>query len=586
MANALMAAVPPVFGLYSSFYPVLVYFIFGTSRHISVGTSAILAIMVGMVAVDLVPDVASLGNRTEGAESGQWSLEAARVGVAAQVTFMSGLIQLVLGVLRLGAVSCWLSEPLVRGYTTAAAYYVTVYQLRFLMGIKTGGHSGVLAALRTLVDVLSRITEASLGTLVVSAVSVGMLLGLRLLNRLLVKRLPAPIPSELITIVVMTGVSAHMGLSARYGVEVVGDIPSGLSAPALPPLSFSVGVLLPAFAIAVVGFGFMASFAKMAALKHGYSVDNNQELVALGLSNSVGGVFQCFAVSCSMSRTLVQESTGGKTQMASALSALVILVILLKVGELFQQLPKTVLAAIIVVSLQGMYRQVTDMVALWRTDRMDLLVWVVTFVATLVLNLDLGLAAAIGFALLTVIFRTQSPRYSLLGQIPGTDCYRDIRCYSEARQIPGITIFHCSAPLYFANAELYHSTLREQVRLWVSDTGSSGPLQGAAPRPHCLILDLSPASNADTATVNTLRRVVQDFSERGVCVCLAACQPLLVNQLQSQGFLQEVLPKSRLFPSVHHAVQHCLSSCPAPDSANHDPAEAAHPESSLVASDL
>ncbi|MBN3317383.1 S26A6 protein, partial [Atractosteus spatula] len=461
MANALLASVPPVFGLYSSFYPVLVYCVFGTSRHVSVGTFAILAIMVGTVTGDVMLDAVLPGNMTNAAM--QWpSQQMGRVSVAASVTFLSGVIQVALGALRGGAVSRWLSEPLVRGYTTAAAIYVTIYQLRFLTGITADRHSGVFAAMKTFFDILSHLPEASVGTLVVSAVSMMMLTGGKLLNRCLCTRLPVPVPWELLTIVLVTAVSVHMDLNAQYNVEIVGDIPSGLSAPCLPPLSLALRLLVPAFAMAVVGFGFTASFAKMFALKHGYSVDSNQaesrglsplqELLALGLSNAVGGLFQCFAVSCSMSRSLVQESTGGKTQ---------------------------------------------------------------------------------------------------------------------AKEIPGITIFRSSSPLYFANAELYYSTLTAQAKLGVfrkhgcaapsgDDLGSSGrALQGAALSTHCLILDLSPVSIVDSATVKTLRRIVQDLGERGVYVSL------LVAQLQSHGFLQEVLPKSRLFPSVHHAVRHCLSSHPA-----------------------
>ncbi|XP_069045674.1 solute carrier family 26 member 6-like isoform X2 [Lepisosteus oculatus] len=517
MANALLASVPPVFGLYSSFYPVLVYCFFGTSRHVSVGTFAILAIMVGTVTGDVMLDAVLPGNMTNAAM--QWpSQQMGRVSVAASVTFLSGLIQVALGALRGGVVSRWLSEPLVRGYTTAAAIYVTIYQLRFLTGITADRHSGVFAAMKTFFDILSHLPEASVGTLVVSAVSMTMLTGGKLLNRCLCTRLPVPVPWELLMIVLVTAVSVHMDLSAQYNVEIVGDIPSGLSAPCLPPLSLALRLLVPAFAMAVVGFGFTASFAKMFALKHDYSVDSNQELLALGLSNAVGGLFQCFAVSCSMSRSLVQESTGGKTQVAGAVSALVILVILLKVGELFQQLPKAVLASVIVVNLWGMFRQVSDLVSLWKTDRMDLLVWVVTLICTLLLNLDLGLAASIAFALLTVIFRTQRSHYSFLGQIPGTDCYRDVHCYAEAKEIPGITIFRSSSPLYFANAELYYSTLTAQAKLGVfgkhgcaapggDGLGSTGrALQGAALSTHCLILDLSPVSIVDSATVKTLRR--------------------------------------------------------------------------------
>lgn len=163
-----------------------------------------------------------------------------------------------------------------------------------------------------------------------------------------------------------------------------------------------------------------------------------------------------------MSRSLVQESTGGNTQVAGAISSLFILIIILKLGELFQDLPKAVLAAVIIVNLKGMLMQFTDLCSLWKTNRVDLLIWLVTFVATILLNLDLGLAVAIAFSMLLVVVRIQLPHYSVLGQMPDTDVYRDVAEYSEAREVPGVKIFRSSTTMFFANAELYGDALKQR----------------------------------------------------------------------------------------------------------------------------
>ncbi|XP_069045670.1 solute carrier family 26 member 6-like isoform X3 [Lepisosteus oculatus] len=461
MAYALLAAVPPVFGLYSSFYPILVYFVFGTSRHISVGTFAVMSVMIGSVTERLAPDdhFRVFDNMTDGMVIDVAARDAERVRVAAAVTILSGVFQVVLGLVRFGFVVTYLSEPLVRGYTTAAALHVITSQLKYTFGIHPKRHSGPLALVYTLIDVCRLLPETNLGTLVVSVVSLVVLVTSKELSAAFSHKLPLPIPIELITIVVATVISSQVRLERNYSIEVVGLIPSGLLAPVAPSLSLFGDVLGDAFAMSVVGYGMAISMGRLFALKYGYRVDSNQELLALGLSNAVGGLFQCFAVSCSMSRSLVQESTGGKTQVAGAVSALVILVILLKVGELFQQLPKAVLAAIVFVNLHGMMKQFLDLRTLWRTNRVDMLVWVMTLILTLLLNPDLGLAASIAFALLTVIFRTQRPRYSLLGQVPGTDHYRPVEEYREVKEIPGVVIFRSSATLYFANAELYSQAL-------------------------------------------------------------------------------------------------------------------------------
>uniref|UniRef100_A0A8C1LKW8 Solute carrier family 26 member 6 n=1 Tax=Cyprinus carpio TaxID=7962 RepID=A0A8C1LKW8_CYPCA len=578
MAYALLAAVPPVFGLYSSFYPILIYFIFGTSKHISVGTYAVMSVMIGSVTERLAPDSDFMipGNDTNSTSLDIVSRDAERVKIAATVTFLSGIFQLLLGLVRFGFVVTYLSEPLVRAYTTAAAIHVIVSQLKYSFGINPQRYSG---------------------------------------------------PLSLIYIIIATVVSWQMDLKTEYGVEVVGKIPSGLQAPVAPAVSLLGSMVGDAFALAVVGYGIAISLGRIFALKYAYKVDSNQELIALGLSNSIGGLFNCFAISCSMSRSMVQVSTGGKSQVAGAISALVILVILLKIGELFEELPKAVLAAIIYVNLQGMMKQFGDIRSLWRTNKVDMVVWVMTLILTVLFNPDMGLAASIAFSILTVVFRTQLPKYSILGQVPGTDIYKPVEDYNQ--EIPGIMIFHSSATLYFANAEMYIDALYEKTGVDVakllshkkkleakrlrkekkaakkakkeakkrakeavkaaeepkfSDTDESGEeaeangdvhkLSVKEPKdvgavevgpdpdtdttlPQAIILDLSPVNFLDTVGVKTLRNIYKDYGEAGVQVYFCGCQRGVVESMENGDFFNEKVTKSILFSSVHDAVLYC-----------------------------
>ncbi|XP_050973560.1 solute carrier family 26 member 6 [Labeo rohita] len=465
MAYALLAAVPPVFGLYSSFYPILIYFIFGTSKHISVGTYAVMSVMIGSVTERLAPDSDFMlpGNDTNSTIIDIASRDAERVKIAATVTFLSGIFQLLLGLVRFGFVVTYLSEPLVRAYTTGAAIHVIVSQLKYSFGISPQRYSGPLSLIYTVIHICALLGKTNIGTLVVSIVTIVGLIIAKELSALAARKIPVPIPVELITIIIATVVSWQMDLKTEYGVEVVGQIPSGLQAPVAPAVSLLGSMIGDAFALAVVGYGIAISLGRIFALKYAYKVDSNQELIALGLSNSIGGLFNCFAISCSMSRSMVQVSTGGKSQVAGAISALVILVILLKIGELFEELPKAVLAAIIYVNLHGMMKQFGDIPSLWKTNKVDMVVWVMTLILTVLLNPDLGLAASIAFSILTVIFRTQLPKYSILGQVPGTDIYKPVEDYNQVNEIPGIIIFRSSATLYFANAEMYIDALYDKT---------------------------------------------------------------------------------------------------------------------------
>ncbi|XP_043944454.1 prestin [Protopterus annectens] len=472
LAYALLAAVPPVYGLYSSFYPVFLYTFFGTSRHISIGTFAVISLMVGGVTVQHVPDEiydTAAENFTNSSSTAE-DIGVRRVKVAAAVTFLSGIIQFCFGLLQFGFVAIYLAEPLVRGFTTAAAVHVFVSQLKYLFGIKTERASGPFSVIKSIVAVFYNIKKTNFASLIVGAICMAVLFGGKEVNDRFKDKLPVPIPMEIIVVSPVHFLCSLFGFGYSAGehlesakIDIAGTLPVGLRPPALPDFSILSSVYMDAIAIAVVGFSMTISMAKIFALKHGYTVNGNQELIALGLCNSIGSFFQTFAITCSMSRSLVQESTGGKTQVAGMLASLIVLLIIVAVGYLFEPLPQTVLAAIVMVNLKGMFKQFLDLPALWKSSRIELAIWLVAFVASVLLGLEYGLLIAIGFAIVSVIYRSQSPQYRLLGQIPNTDIYCDIEKYEEVKEIPGVKIFQANTSLYFANSELYVNALRQKT---------------------------------------------------------------------------------------------------------------------------
>ncbi|XP_033922415.1 solute carrier family 26 member 6 [Melopsittacus undulatus] len=610
LAYALLAGLPPVTGLYSSFYPVFLYFFFGTSRHNSVGPFAVISVMIGSLTDSLLPSEDFLesingSNMTVNEER----RDAARVELVATITVLTGIFQVALGLLQFGFVVTYLSDPLVRGYTTAASVHVLISQLKNVFGVSLGEHSGPLSLFVTAIEICRKLPQTNVGTLVTAIIAMVVIYIVKELNHKFASKLPMPIPIELITIIISTGISYGVNLNAKFGISVVGDIPSGLKPPVVPNVSYFGQVVGNAFAIAVVGYAICISLGKIFALKHGYKVDSNQELIALGLSNFLGGFFQCFAISCSMSRSLVQESTGGNSQVAGVIASLVILVTILKIGELFRDLPKAILSAIIIINLHGMFKQFKDIRMLWKSNRVDLTVWIVTFMATLMLNLDIGLGASVAFGLLTVIFRTQLPHYSMLGRIPDTDVYRDVAQYQMAQEVPGVKIFHSSSTLYFANVELYAEALKKKSGINVDrliekkkkalkklkkqqkkaekemakrkkhmQDGHNGPavavieLSGeedsAPPAPtlrtlglpqpsfHTVILDFSPVSFVDTVSIKILKNIFRDFHEIEVDVLVASCPVPVLAQLERGNFFSSSITKHCFFPSVHAAAEH------------------------------
>uniref|UniRef100_A0A8C2BCQ9 Solute carrier family 26 member 6, like n=1 Tax=Cyprinus carpio TaxID=7962 RepID=A0A8C2BCQ9_CYPCA len=564
MAYALLASLPPVFGLYTSLYPPLIYFIFGTSRHISIGTFTILSIMIGSVTERLAPDSDFLiyngTNVTE--EVDIISRDFYRVQVAAAATVLGGLIQVVLGLVQFGFVGTYLSEPLVRGYTTAASAHAVVAQLKYILGVSPKRFSGPLSIVYTLVDLFMLLPETHLPTLLASVVSIVVLITAKELNTALRQKLLVPIPVELCTIVVATVISFYTRLSKTYKISVVGEIPSGI-----PNASVFSEVVLDAFAMAIVGYAISISLGKTFALKHGYKVDSNQELVALGLSNTFGGFFQCFSVCSSMSRSLIQESTGGKTQIAGVVSGVIVLVTVLKLGSLFQELPKAVLAAIVFVNLKGMFKQYYDIVTLWRSSKIDLLIWLVTYVSTVLFNLDMGLGASMGFALLTVIFRTQREvelgwrerENSTVFVIPETVRTSDVHhtwMYLKGTD-PETTTLGSVSDLHDGDTTTLDSSSEDTLSRDLERV-SLGSLGKWTWDIHSIILDFSTANFIDIVAIKTLRNIFHDFSEIGVDIYLAGCQALVVEQLERGGFFSDVITEGRVFATVHDAVLYCL----------------------------
>ncbi|XP_060885262.1 prestin [Labrus mixtus] len=626
LAYAMLAAVPPVYGLYSSFYPVLLYTFFGTSRHISVGTFAVISLMIGGVAVREAPDSMFLTMPVNGSNTSAVlnveARDARRVQVAVVLTTLVGIIQFVLGLLRFGFVAIYLTEPLVRGFTTAAAVHVVVSQLKYLLGVKTPRFSGPLSVIYSLKEVLSDITSTNITTLILGLSCLIFLYAIKDLNERFKKKLPIPIPGEIVVVIVSTGVSFGLSLSADYKVDVVGKIPTGLLPPAAPVFSLLPNLVTDSFAVAIVGFSMGISLAKIFALKHGYSVDGNQELIALGLCNFVSSFFQTFAITCSMSRSLVQESTGGKTQIAGLLASMVVLLVVVAIGFVFQPLPQTALAAIIMVNLLGMFKQFRDIPALWRTSKIELAIWLVAFVASVLLGLDYGLLVALTFAILTVIYRTQSPKSGVLGLVPDSGLYCDVDEYEEAAEFEGIKIFNSNSSIYFANSDLYVNSLKEktgvnperlqaaqkaQMKRREKENGNqNSPLKICAKYKepavthevlsqnhldedeqrngqlgdqhsesehifleplsavHSIVLDWTSANFIDSVGAKAIKQVIREYAAVDVKVVIAGCSRSLMSDLDSLQFFSEVVTPEMVFPTVHDAVLRCLHSKPRP----------------------
>ncbi|XP_040199482.1 chloride anion exchanger-like [Rana temporaria] len=460
LAYALLANVSPGYGLYTSFFPVVVYFFLGTSRHISAGPFPVVSLMVGSVVANLVPeDKYANTNSTITNATAEDLLNDERIIVAASLTFLVGIIQLALGLLRIGFIVIYLSEPLINGFTTAAAVEVVVSQLKYVFGVKIPSFSGPLSNFYALESIFSQITKTNIADLVIAIIIMVCVYVVKELNARYKSKLPVPIPIEIIMTIIAAGVSYAFNFKVKYNVTIVGTIQKGYQSPVAPSLPVFQACIANSFSIAIVGFAVAFSVAKVYAIKHNYNINGNQELIAFGLSNILCGSFKGFAASTSLSRSSVQESTGGKTQVAGIISGILVLIVTLAVGYLLEPLPKSVLAGIILVNLKGMLMKFNEIPVLFKRDKYDCLVWILTFLASFILGLDIGLAVGVGIELLTVVFRVQFPTFTVLANIENTDIYKNRKDFYDICEPKGIRIFRCPSPVFFANSEFFKEKL-------------------------------------------------------------------------------------------------------------------------------
>ncbi|TDH07335.1 hypothetical protein EPR50_G00104820 [Perca flavescens] len=593
IAYSLLASQDPIYGLYTSFFSSIIYALLGTSRHISVGIFGVLCLLVGQV-VDR--ELALAGYLTESAilNSNNSTILLAGQGngnvgvgcdrscyaitVGATVTFTAGVYQVLMGIFQVGFVSVYLSDSLLSGFATGASLTILTSQFKYLLGLKIPRPQGWFTLFKTWYSLLTNLSNINICDLVTSMVCLLILIPTKELNNRFKAKLKAPIPFELFVVVIAT-VASHFGrFDSNYGSGVAGDIPTGFLPPQLPMWSLIPNIAVDAFSIAIVGFAITVSLSKMFAKKHGYTVDANQELYAIGFCNILPSFFHCFTTSAALTKTLVKESTGCQTQISGLVSAIVLLLVLLVIAPLFYSLQKCVLAAIILVNLRGALRKFTDIPGMWRVNRVDTSIWLITMATSALVNTELGLLVGVLVSALCVLGRTQRAQVLELGRATTREHYEDLSSYRGLQRHPGVAVFRYEAPIYYANQSLFKKSLyrcigldpvKEKTRLMKNKRKNkqpgevarvpninSGDTEGAAKEDgfeagatvtsmlgnkssrslRSLVIDCSAILFLDTAGVNAMKEVLKDYEELGIKVVLARCNISVLDALERGGY--------------------------------------------------
>uniref|UniRef100_A0A3Q1JLP2 STAS domain-containing protein n=1 Tax=Anabas testudineus TaxID=64144 RepID=A0A3Q1JLP2_ANATE len=602
IAYCLLAGVEPIYGLYTSFYANIIYFLMGTSRHVSVGIFSLMSLMVGQVVYkemflagfDLSEDSQASGpdgfngsnsmNLTAGHLHSvelmglQCSKECYAISIATALTFMAGIYQVLMAVFRLGFVSVYLSAPMLDGFATGASFTILTVQVKYLLGLKIPRHQGYGTVIITWINVLANIHKTNLCDLITSVICISILVAGKEIQERYKDRLKIPLPTELVVVAGAT-LASHFGeLNSHYGSSVSGHIPTGFIPPQVPNFSLMSHVALDALPLAVISFAFTVSLSEMFAKKNGYTVRANQEMLAIGFCNIIPSFFHCFTTSAALAKTMVKDSTGCQTQVSSLVSALVVLLILLFFAPFFYALQKCVLACIII-----------DVPAKWRDSKNDAIVWLVAMSATALISVELGLVIGVVFSMSCVIFKTQKPKVSLLGRVNDTDIYDDVDEYANLALPARVQVIRFQAPLYYANKDTFLKSIYKivgvepflemtkrkkaekkakemsQRRAKASGDNNNGDVviglvQGELEF-HTIVLDCSAMPFIDSTGMATFKVLVKEYKEIGVRVILASCNTSVIDTLQKGQFFgkNDEDMSSLLFPAVHAAVLHANS---------------------------
>ncbi len=517
MAYAMVAGLPAIFGLYATVIPPVIYALLGTSNKISIGPVALDSILI-ITGLSMLAD----------SGTGEY------VELAILLTLMVGLIQAVFGLAKMGFIANFLSYPVIVGYISAAAISITISQFENLLGVEMEGQN----ALEMLLSLLSSFQRWNLVVLTLGSIAVVLLF--------LGKRIKKQLPWPLMLMIASMFLAGVFDISA-YGIATVQELPSGFPPFGLPVVTLErVVSLLPlAFTVALMGYvGTMSICKSVESPADKITAAPSQELVAVGFANTLGGLFHAFPVSASFSRSAVFRDSGARTPYSMIFSAVFILLVLLFFTPLFNAfpIPKLVLSAIVVASVLGLIDW-RGMLALAQAERTEFAICMVTFMATLLINIQVGLLVGVALSIFMVIHQAASPHMTELGAIDDGSLYRNITRFPDARVRDDVLLFRFDAPLFFANKDLFVSGLNERLK------------QRNLNELDYILIEAESINSVDVSGLLMLQQLEQRLTADDVKLCLVGAIGPVRDAIRKQG-IDCLVSETRMFTSIGDAMDY------------------------------
>lgn len=513
IAYAEASGVPGINGLYATIFPLLAYALFGPSRIFVLGPDSSLAAVILAVVLPL---------------SGGDPVRA--VTIASMMAVVSGLTCIVVGLLRLGFVTELLSKPIRYGYMNGIALTVLISQFPKLFGFSiesTGPMRDILKIAETILR-----GDVNWISFIVGAATLVAIFALKPFKR---------IPGILVAVAAATIAVGALGLDKSAGVKVLGVLPQGLPSFTIPWLSMVdiSQIVLGGCAIAMVSFADTSVLSRTYSARTRTPVDPNQEMVGLGAANLAAGLFQGFPISSSSSRTPVAEAAGSKTQLTGVVGAVCVALLLLLAPDLLSYLPSSALAAVVIAAAIGLF-EFADLRRLMRIQRWEFLLSLACFAGVAIFGVIPGIGLAILIAVLEFLWDGWRPHYAVLGRVDGIRGYHDLKRYPNARLIPGLLLFRWDAPLFFANAELFHNRLTEAI--------------SNAPQPlKRIIVAAEPVTSIDVTSADMLRELEQSLRASGIELRFAEMKDPVKDKLKRFEMLDQ-FGSANFYPTIGAAI--------------------------------
>lgn len=497
MAYAMLAGLPPVIGLYASTIPLIVYAFFGSSRQLAVGPVA----MVSLLVLTGVQGLAEPGSSEY-------------ISLVLLLALMVGVIQFVLGLLKLGFITEFISHAVISGFTSAAAIVIGLSQLKHLLGINLPSTENVF---ELLYRAFLQINSINFYTFFIGLSSIIILI--------VMKKWIPKIPAPLVVVVYSTLLVYFFDLHEK-GVSIIGKVPDGLPMVSLPAWSMeAVSALMPiAITIAIIGFVESFAMAKVIATKEKYKVHANRELIGLGLANVSSSTFSGSPVTGGFSRSAVNYGAGARTGLAAIITATLIILTLLFFTSWFYYMPNAVLAAIIIVAVYGLI-DVKEAKHLFKIKRIDGATLLITFGATLTLGIETGIFLGVIFSLIVFIWRSANPHVAELGYVKESNVYRNIKRYPEAVEKENVSILRIDSPLYFANITKVEDMIQRKFL--------------EQPSLHTVILDFSGVNDMDAVAIEHLNELFSTYESLGKNILLCDIKGPVRDVLKRTGWYEK-----------------------------------------------